>query len=254
MAILRPRLNPGSRLEAGNYVTERATSVSIAPIKSRFDAFKKSFAQFQSAEANVSKADDAARAASTKVAELDAVQDEAVFALASAMAGDGAPRANPFKPLGFAAPAEVAKMPYEKETVAATKLASAAARAKTAGKATKATAAKLIKAAAAVKAALPAMEKANAARAASIAKREAVGLDFDRALAKLKRAAQVAEDDGAEGLFAALFHVDKPRPKKKTKSKSGATSTSATAPAVTSTNGAGAAAPTGSTSESTTPA
>jgi hypothetical protein len=254
MAILRPRLNPGSRLEAGTYVIERATSVSVKPIKSRFDAFKKSFTQFKSAEAGVSKAVEAADAASAKVAELDTVQDDAVHALAAAMVGDGAPRINPFKPLGFAAPGKLVDIAYEKEVVLVTKLATAAARAKNASKATKAAAATLIKAAAVVKAALPAMAKADAARAVSIAKREAVGLDFDRALAKLKRAAQVAEDDGAEGLFAALFQVDKARPKKKTKSGSASSSTGAAASASTPTNGAGAASATGTTTGSATPA
>jgi hypothetical protein len=253
MATLRPRLNPGSRLEAGNYVIERASSVSIKPIKPRFDAFKKTFAQFQSAEASVSKAVEAADAASTKVAELDSVQDEAVLALAAAMAGDGAPRANPFKPLGFAAPAKVADMRYELEVATVTKLAAAAARAKSASKATKAAAAKLIKAAAAVKAALPAMDKTAAARATAIAKREAIGLDFDRALAKLKRAARVAEDDGAEGLFAALFQVDKARPKKKAKSGSTSSASSATGSASAPTNGAGTAAASGTTTGSATP-
>jgi hypothetical protein len=239
MATLQPRLSPGSRLEAGRHVIERASGVSTKPIKTRFDAFKKSFTQFEAAETNVGKAAQALQAADSHVAELDAIQDEAVIALAAAMAGDGAPRVNPFKPLGFPAPTNIVDLAYEKEVELVTRLAKAAARGKSAGKGTKAAAAKLEKAAAAVKSALAPAAKARVAYTATIAKREAIGIDLDRAFAKLKRAARVAEDDGAEGLFDALFKVEARTPKKKkTASKPAAAAT--TAP----TNGAPAAAPT----------
>jgi hypothetical protein len=51
------------------------------------------------------------------------------------------------------------------------------------------------------------------ARDGAIRARDAKAPAWEKAFASLKRATRTAEDDGAAGLFAALFEVEKPKAK-----------------------------------------
>ncbi len=219
MATLQATNQPGSRVGAGDTVLERAKTVDTKPVEARLSAFRKAHAAYAKAEREVRAAEAAQFAQESKVAEADVAQDAAVDALASAMAGDGAPRVSPFKKLGkFGAPSDIKVMAYEKEATLCAALAKAALAWKPGTAKTKAAAKKLAGAAAAVKAALKPTHGLRKQKLAAIARRDGFGQTWSVAFEKLKNAARTAEDDGARGLFEALFRDDTPtapRAKKK---------------------------------------
>ena len=124
--------------------------------------------------------------------------------LADALVGAGLPRKNPFAPLGFEAPAAIMKMGYEKEAKRVKDLAAKVAGRKDLAKA-HAAAARAAKAAKAVTAALAKVPAAEAKRTAAITVRDGLAQPWETAWKALKNAARTAEDDGATGLFDALF-------------------------------------------------
>ncbi len=233
MAIIQARHNPGARLEAGNDVLAAAAghdARSVLLVKSRLAVFAKTHAAFVAADARVGRDDEALRRQQETAGEADVVQDEAVFALAGALAGDGASRTQPFKTFGFEPPSTLVKMGYAAEAKTALRLAKAATKSKSASKRTVTVAKQLEKASLAVLKATAPLESLAEARRASIAKRDSLGLAWETAFAALKRGARAAEDDGGRGLYDALFRVTASRPKSKR-----ATAPTAPAPAVSGT-------------------
>src|SRR5262245_30191220 len=107
-----PKSNPGARVDRGDAVLHASKNADTSPVKKRFAAFAALHAKYLAAEKRVSKAHEALTKQQQTVAAADVVQDEAVDALAGALAGDGFPRTNPFKSFGVAAPAVVKGMGY----------------------------------------------------------------------------------------------------------------------------------------------
>ena len=142
--------------------------------------------------------------------EADAARDEAVLKLAAALAGEGLPRANPFKPLGFPSPSALAEQGYEQEARDAQRLAKAVLGREGTSRATLAAAKALIASANAVEAALVPLERLVEARAAAVRERDTVGQGWESRLAALKLAARMADAEGARGVFAALFSAGAP--------------------------------------------
>ncbi|MFT3768542.1 MAG: hypothetical protein QM820_24105 [Minicystis sp.] len=221
MATLQSGNSPGQRLERGDSVLAAAASVSIKPIQKRFGAFKKIHAAYGAADRKVKGANDAVTVQQQKVAEADVDQDAAVQDLAGGLAGDGLPRVNPFQAFGAPPPAALCKMGYGSEAEAVLALEKAVLKRKglSAGSRTKAK-----KAGAAAKKVLAAIKPiANLEKARTNARsaREALEQGWETEFAALKRAARAAEDDGAKGLFAALFErAPKPASKKANGKKS----------------------------------
>ncbi|MBI4615363.1 MAG: hypothetical protein HY720_17230 [Planctomycetes bacterium] len=214
MAVIQAGKHPASRIEVGDEILERAKDVVTAPVKGRLAKFAGSHRAYSAAEKKVERADGALRKQQEKVAERDGDQDEAVMALASALAGDGLPRANPFRPFKFEAPSVIVKMAYAKEAKRVLQLAGAVKKMKGASKKSTAAAKTAEKAARLVQAALRPIASLEKKKTQAITRRDALGQPWETALGSLKRGARAAEDDGAVGLFAALFETQK-RPARK---------------------------------------
>jgi len=207
MATIHPSNRPASRIAAGDHVLEAAKTADTRAVKAKLAAFARAHAALVAAHAVATKAEMALHDAQDAVGDADAEQDAAVHALAAKMVGDGAPKANPFNVFGLAAPSVVAVTAVEKEVALTAKLATLASKWKSATIGTKQAAALLAKKSAGTKKALADMVPMRKAQAAAIAKRDALGVPWARAFAHLKNAARTAEDDGARGLYAALFGV-----------------------------------------------
>jgi hypothetical protein len=205
MRTIQARNNPGSRVEVGDAILEAAKKTNTKAIAPRIAAFKKIHAAYLKANEQVRKADGALKAQQEKVAEADVDQDAAVQSLASALAGEGLPRTNPFKPLGFASPSAISQMAYAKQAAAVGELAAAAENRKGAGAASKKAAATARAAAKRVLTAIKPVERLEKDRSNAMAGRDALEQPWETALAALKRGAKAAEDDGAKGIYNALF-------------------------------------------------
>lgn len=214
MPLIQAPKNPGALRETGDALLQAASAIDAKPLKARLAAFAAAHRAFVAAHLAVMKAEERHGEAVAVVAERDLDQDDAVDALASALAGDGFRRQNPFAELEAASPSKVKALGYGAEAVVVRKLAARVKSADKASKRSKALAAALDRAGAAVLAALTPVAKLESERALAIARRDPLALAWRTAFSALKRGAKAAEDDGARGLTAALF--DRPAaPKRK---------------------------------------
>jgi hypothetical protein len=205
MATLQSGTSVGTRLAAGDSVMAAAKSVSVKAIAKRFDAFKKIHAAYGAADARVKKASEALAKQQALVGEADVEQDAAVLELAQKLSGDGMPRLNPFKPFGAPSPAALCVLGYGDEATEVLALEKAVLKKKGLSHPSIAAAKKMGLTAKKVQKELASIPKLQQARAAAMSGREALEQAWETAFAGLKRAARAAEDDGARGLYAALF-------------------------------------------------
>ena len=196
--------SPGARVDAGDDVLAAAAALPTKPIAARLARFKAAHAAYSAAEGAATRAEAALGAQQEKVGDADVVQDEAVLALASALAGAGLARTNPFKPLGFAAPSTITVLGYAKEAKEVLRLAKVV-RGKKALATAHGKAAAAAKAATKVQRTLAPIKKLEKKAGTARARRDALAQPWATAFAALKRGARAAEDDGAVGLYAALF-------------------------------------------------
>jgi hypothetical protein len=213
MGTLQSKKNPGSRKESGDAVLANGKNADVSPVKKRFAAFAKAHASYSAAESKVTAAANAVRATEQKVGELDVAQDHAVDALASALVGEGAARTRPFAPFKLGAPSDIQGMGDVEEARTIQTLVARVRKTKP-GKQVLAACATAEKAARAVIAAAVPIDKQKKARHDAIVARDAVGIPWEKAFGALKRGARAAEDDGAAGLFDALFGGGAPRASK----------------------------------------
>ena len=217
MGTLQAPSSPEVRKSVGDDVISASGSVDTKPVRSRFDAFKKIHATYSASQKKVDSAQSALRIRQALNGELDAALDDAVEALATALSGDGLPRQNPFKPFGnFLPPSKLCELGYGEEAkqvraLVKKVLARKGLSAKSVSAAKKADAAAM-----AVEAALAKVEPIQNSYDSSLRARDALVPAWEAAFAKLKRGVRAAEDDGAEGLFEALFKTTA-KPKKKEK-------------------------------------
>jgi len=205
MKRARAGLNPAGRLETGAAVLAAAEVVDVTLIKPRVDAFGSAHRAYTEAQRAVEAADAQLRAGLTKLEQCDAEQDDAVEEVARALVGDGQPRSNPFAPFGVAAPSIVKQLTFAEEAKVIHKLAAAVQGDPTVSKATRRTVQAAEEAAKVMEAELGPMDKLEATLRTARETRDAAGKIWDTALAALKRGARAAADDGAPGLYTALF-------------------------------------------------
>jgi len=208
MAIKKVGMSPGGRLETGAAVLAAAEVINsklIQFIKPRLLEFSAAHRSYVDAQAKVDAANIKFRAAQAELGRCDAEQGEVVEALAGTLCADGQPRSNPFAAFGAAAPFNIKRLPSADEAAAVHELVAAIRRGKNLSKATLEAAAVADKAARAVEAALAPLAKLEEAARNARHTRDAIGQTWETTLAVLRRAARTAEDDGAPGLYAALF-------------------------------------------------
>ena len=124
----------------------------------------------------------------------------------------GPPRTKPFADLKFKAPSVIQKMGYAAEAGVCIKLAAASIKSKSCSKATVAAAKALDRAARAVLASQAPIAKLTQVRTDAMSARAALEQEWETSFAALKRGARAADDEGAGGLFAALFQRTAAKP------------------------------------------
>jgi hypothetical protein len=202
------------RQDTGDEIASRATELDTRPVKAKLASFLAEHARHAKAEEAVTKAEEALRAAQAAAGEIDGALDGDVEQMASLLPSIGLPRASPFKPFGLPPPSDLVKLEYTKEIAATKKLASKVSAHKSATKPMKDLAKSIVANGKKLEASLPAIKKAEKALSAAITARNTVGVDWERALGRLKNATRTAEDDGAAGLYEKLLGNPPERPKR----------------------------------------
>jgi hypothetical protein len=96
-------------------VLAAARAVDTRLVKGRLARFERVHRSFVNAQRKVDAAESQLRAAQARLAECDAIQDEAVETLARALVADGQPRGNPFDAFGAPAPGTLMRLPFAEE-------------------------------------------------------------------------------------------------------------------------------------------
>jgi hypothetical protein len=205
MAVRMKRTSPGTRLQVGASVLSAARAVDTRLVKARLGRFERVHQQYVNAQRKVDVAESQLRTVQARLAECDAVQDEAVETLARALVADGQPRGNPFDVFGAPAPGTLTRLPFAEEAQAVHQLVAVVQRSKTVSKATIQAAQAADKAARVVEQALAPVAKLQESVRDARRMRDAVGQGWESALAALRRGTRAAADEGAPELDATLF-------------------------------------------------
>jgi hypothetical protein len=217
METLQSGNSPGTRIAAGDSVFDAAESVDTKPIAARLAGFKKVHEAYKTADGGVKKSGEALQKQQARVGEADVTQDGAVLDLAVALPADGLPRVNPFKTFGAPSTTALQGLGYAEEAKQILLLESAVLKRKGLSKGSIDAAKAAGQAARAVQSELAEIPKLEKARTSAMTRRDALAQAWETAFAGLKRAARAAEDDGAKGLYGALFGRAKAAPKAKKK-------------------------------------
>jgi hypothetical protein len=153
----------------------------------------------------VSAAEAVLNAATTRLGELDADQDDAIDALARALIAEGQPRSNPFRDFSPLALGKLMAQRNGDGAKAVHQLVTAVQRAKGITKPTLQAAQAAERAARALEQQLAQIEKLQDTVREARHTRDAVAQGWATELAALKRGARAAADEGAPHLYATLF-------------------------------------------------
>lgn len=205
MAARMKKTSPGTRLQLGASVLAAARAVDTRLVKDRLRRFEQAHRSYVNAQRKVDAAESQMRAAQARLAELDAVQDDAVEMLARALVADDQPRGNPFDAFGAPAPGTLIRLAFAEEAEAVHQLVAAVLRSKGVSEATTRAAEGADKAARAVEQALAPVAKLQDSVRDARRTRDAVGQAWESALAALRRGTRAAADEGAPDLHATLF-------------------------------------------------
>lgn len=231
METKKSTLAPATRLEIGAVILEAAQHVDTKRATGRLNAFAAVHRSYTAAQRRVETVEGQLRGLQAQLSENEAKHDP-VETLARALVADGEPRANPFVNLGGSSPSNVKKLVFVEEAKAIHQLVAAVQRSTTAGQATRNAAKAADKAARAMEATLRRINTLEATLEKARRRRDTIGESWDNALAALKRRTRAAEDDGAAGLYTALFgRLARPKSKKKTATPTQAQATSSSSQA-----------------------
>lgn len=211
MATLQSGKSPGRRVKVGDWLIDSERGVDTKPVKARFSVFKRIHLDYGKANDAVVKASEALTKAERNLGELDVDQDGTLDALGLAHMNLGASRQNPLAEYKLGTISDIKELAYEKEAKLLLKMSAKAKKHPNA--AVKKAGAAMEKAATAVLNGIKPIEGLIKARDGAMRARDAKAPAWEKAFASLKRATRAAEDDGATGLFAALFEVEKPKSK-----------------------------------------
>lgn len=202
---------PGSRVVMGNTVLDAAKAIDTSAVKARLTAFARAHREYLILEAKVRKAEEVLRAQQVKLGEADARQDEATEALAEVLIKEGMPRTNPFKPLGFPAPAVIVKMDSTEEAQVLLKLAKRAAAPRETPRVVVSAARAAARAAQSVLKAAAPLGRLTEAHRIALGHRDALAQRWEKTFAALKQDARAATEEGAAEIYDALFGALSPR-------------------------------------------
>ena len=205
MATIQSGTSPGRRVKAGKLVLARAVSVDTTSVKRQVDGLRSANGSYEKAHHAASVAAARLAQAEAVVGERDVTQDASLDTFAAAHIVQGASRVKPLADYKAGSVSDIKVMPAEKQAKLLLKLATKGKASTDAG--VKRAAVQLEKAATAVLKAIAPIEGWVEKRNEAIAARDALAPRWEKAFATLKRAVRAAEDEGAEGLFEALFEI-----------------------------------------------
>jgi hypothetical protein len=205
MAVRMKTTSPGTRLQVGASVLAAARGVDTRLVDDRLKRFEQAHRAYANAQRKVDAAESALGVAQARLAQEDAVQDEAVNTLACVLIGERKLRGNPFDTFGAPAPGTLMRLPFAEEAAAVHQLIAAVLRSKDGSQATTAAAKAADEATFAVEQAIDPIAKLQDAVRDARGTRDAVGQAWESALAALQRVARAAAKEGAPELFATLF-------------------------------------------------
>jgi hypothetical protein len=182
------------RLETGAAILAAAQVVDTAPIKSRLAAFTAAHRSYVAAQDKVDAAEADLRTAQTKIDRRELAADEAVEALALALAA--------FGPL---TPSLVKHLTGNEKATAIHQLVAAVQRAKAVSQETREIANAAEEAGRGLETALVPVDQLEASLREVRRQRDTIGRKWETTLAALRRETRSAADDGAPGLYPALF-------------------------------------------------
>ena len=136
MARSKRKNGSGTRLQIGAGVLSAARAIDTRLVKGRLGRFERAHRAYVAAQRKVDAAESQLRSAQARLAECDAVQDEAVETLARALVADGQPRGNPFEAFGAPAPGTLTRLVFAEEAEAVHALVATVQRSKGVSKAT----------------------------------------------------------------------------------------------------------------------
>jgi hypothetical protein len=207
---------PGNRVKMGTAILAAARAVNTALIKSRLATFSAAHRRYADAQGKVDTADADLRSAQAKVARYDAEEAAAVERLAVALANDGHSRLKPFAAFGGSGPSAVKELPVRERAKAVQQLIAGVQHAPALTARTRQAARAAEQAARGLEAALSNMDQSEASLRDLRFRRDTLGQQWDLALGALRRRTRSAADDGAPGLFSALFGAGRPTRKRST--------------------------------------
>jgi hypothetical protein len=193
------------RLRIGASILSAARAVDTRFVKERLARFEREHQRYAGAQRNVAAIERQLRAARFRLSGCDAVQDDAVEALARALVADGQRRRNPFAAFGALSPSKLSRLPFADEAKAVHRLVTAIRCSKPISKETSKAAQRADKAARAVERAMIPVQNLQASIRDARRMRDAIARGWESAFAGLRRGARAAADDGAPQLHAKLF-------------------------------------------------
>lgn len=196
---------PATRLEIGAAIVAAARVVDTALIKPRLSTFTVAHRSYADAQGKVKAAEANLRAAQAKLGRRDLEVDDAVEALALALANEGQPRLKPFAAFGAGTPSSMRHLTARDKAAAVHQLVANVQRAKTLSQKSCDAARAAEQAARNAEAAFLPIDHLEVSRRDLRRQRETIGRRWDTALTALRRETRSAADDGAPGLYPALF-------------------------------------------------
>lgn len=194
-----------ARLASGEAVIAAASALDTRPIAAKLAQFRKAHASLSKANAALAAAEQRLVEAQRDVADFDNDQDAAVGALAASLVALGQPRINPFRKLSKYAPARMQQIGYDLEAKALLELSARARKLDGVTDEVQSATREAERCARALLAAVAVAERAAERAAAARDRRDALCQPWETALAGLRRAARAQDQNGASGIFDALF-------------------------------------------------
>ncbi|MEZ4392095.1 MAG: hypothetical protein R3A48_13435 [Polyangiales bacterium] len=194
-----------ARLLSGEAVLAAAVGLDTRPIAAKLAQFRKAHSSLSKASAALATAEQRLVDAQRDVADFDNDQDAAVGALAASLVTVGQPRLNPFRKLSKYAPGRMQQIGYAAEARALLELTARARKLDGLNNEVQAAAREAERCARALLAAVAVAEHVAERAAAARDRRDALCQPWETALAALRRAVRAQEQNGASGLFDALF-------------------------------------------------
>lgn len=203
------------RKDAGDAVIAAAKTQDTKKVRAQLAAFTKAHGAYALALTKVSAAESVRDLAQRAVGEADAAQDAAIEDLARVLVSEKASRQSPLKGLTKYSVSDLKNLAVAKEAAEAQKIVAALNKREKPSKELKRVTKELAASSAAVLKAITSVTPREKLYQDTLNARDALGQPWETTLAYLKRAVRVAEDNGATGLFAALFQRTATAPKKK---------------------------------------